>query len=133
MSNKIKVKFKDAIKGNKPVLVDFYATWCGPCKQLSPIVNQVKNELGGKMKVIKVDVDKKKAVSNKYKIKSLPTLAIFQNGKIVWRESGLKTKSQLLNIANHFLENASEENNSTSSEVTASPKKKGSWFSRLFG
>jgi len=133
MSNKIKVKFKDAIKGNKPVLVDFYATWCGPCKQLSPIVNQVKNELGGKMKVIKVDVDKKKAVSNKYKIKSLPTLAIFQNGKIVWRESGLKTKSQLLNIANHFLENASEENNSTSSEVTASPKKKGSWLSRLFG
>jgi len=98
MSNKIKVKFKDAIKGNKPVLVDFYATWCGPCKQLSPIVNQVKNELGGKMKVIKVDVDKKKAVSNKYKIKSLPTLAIFQNGKIVWRESGLKTKSQLFHI-----------------------------------
>jgi len=89
MSSKQKVKFKDLVKGDKPVLVDFYATWCGPCKQLSPIVNSVKSDLEGKMRVIKVDVDKKKSVSNKYKVSSLPTLAIFQNGKIVWRESGM--------------------------------------------
>ncbi len=133
MSNKQKVKFKDVIKSDKPVLVDFYATWCGPCKQLSPIVNQVKNELGGKMKVIKVDVDKKKAVSNKYKIKSLPTLAIFQNGKIIWRESGLKTKNQLLQVANHFINNAVEDTGSDNvSNTSAAPKKEGSWFSRLF-
>ena len=133
MRNRQKVKFKDVIKSNKPVLVDFYATWCGPCKQLSPIVNQVKNELAGKMRVIKVDVDKKKAVSNKYKVKSLPTLAIFQNGQIVWRESGLKTKSQLLQIANHFIEKAGGEGSADSGEnKTSTPAKKGSWFSRLF-
>ena len=133
MSNKPKLKFKDIIKGNKPVLVDFYATWCGPCKQLSPIVNDVKNELSGKMRVIKVDVDKKKAVSNKYKIKSLPTLAIFQNGKIIWRESGLKTRVQLLKIANHFIENAEGGDAGNSSNGSSStPKKEGSWFSRLF-
>lgn len=133
MSNKHKVKFKDIVKGNKPVLVDFYATWCGPCKQLSPIVTEVKNELAGKMKVIKVDVDKKRTVSNKYKIKSLPTLAIFQNGKIVWRESGLKTKNQLMIIANQFLEDTetSDASNSTNEKLEA-PKKEGSWLSRLF-
>ena len=124
---------RDSIKGKKPVLVDFYATWCGPCKQLSPIVNQVKGELEGKMRVIKVDVDKKKAVSNKYKIKSLPTLAIFQNGQIVWRESGLKTKSQLLQIANHFIEKSGETGSpNATTKKTAAPKKEGSWFSRLF-
>jgi thioredoxin 1 len=128
MSNKRKVKFKDLIKGDKPVLVDFYATWCGPCKQLSPIVNSVKNDLGDKMKVIKIDVDKKQSVSNKYKIKSLPTLAIFQNGKIVWRESGLKTKTQLLKIANHYIDNASE----STGEETQETENKGSWFGRLF-
>ena len=134
MSNKQKVKFKDIIKSDKPVLVDFYATWCGPCKQLSPIVNEVKSELTGKMRVIKVDVDKKKAISNKYKIKSLPTLAIFQNGQVVWRESGLKTKRQLLNVANHFIAKSSGSTSEETNETTENkaPKKGGSWFSRLF-
>jgi len=131
MSNKQKVKFKDIIQSNKPVLVDFYATWCGPCKQLSPIVNDVKEELKGKMKVIKVDVDKKKSVSNKYKVRSLPTLAIFQNGKILWRETGLKTKSELLAIVNQYIDLPAEsmqEPNSATIDV-----KKKSWWSRLFG
>jgi len=128
MSNKKKVQFKDLIKSNKPVLVDFYATWCGPCQQLSPIVNSVKNDLAGKMRVVKVDVDKKKSVSNKYKIKSLPTLAIFQNGKIIWRESGLKTKTQLLAIANRYIESPSDSKNIASGAVS----KKKSWLARLF-
>lgn len=125
---KQKVKFKDIIKSDKPVLVDFYATWCGPCKQLSPIVNSLKGELDGKMKVLKVDVDKKKSISSKYKIKSLPTLAIFQNGEIIWRESGLKTRAQLIKITNHFLENA----NASEEDKSDTSKKSGSWFSRLF-
>jgi len=129
MSNKKKLKFKDIVGSKKPVLVDFYATWCGPCQALSPIINEVKKELGTSMKVIKVDVDKKKAVSNKYKIKSLPTLAIFQNGKIIWRESGMKTKSQLLNITSQFIDNSS---NPPNTEIKA-PKKKTSWFGKLFG
>lgn len=128
MSNKNKLNFKDIISSDKPVLVDFYATWCGPCKALSPIVNEVKKELGTSMRVIKIDVDKKKSISNKYKIKSLPTLAIFQNGEIQWRASGMKTKSELLRIANRFIKNSSKTENNESDE----PTKKRSWFRKLF-
>ena len=128
MSNKKKLKFNDIINGKKPVLVDFYATWCGPCQALSPIIGEVKKELGTSMKVIKIDVDKKKSISNKYKVKSLPTLAIFQNGKILWRESGMKSKSQLLNITRRYINNPSESTNKN----TDAPLKKKSWFARLF-
>ncbi len=103
MSNKRKPKFKDLIGSPKPILVDFYATWCGPCKALSPVIKEVKQELGDKMRVLKVDIDKNRSVANKYKIQSVPTLAIFQRGKIIWRESGMKTKTQLLRIANQHL------------------------------
>ena len=128
MSNKKKLKFKEIINSNKPVLVDFYATWCGPCQQLSPIVNEVKKELGTNMRVIKIDVDKKKTLSNKYKIKSLPTLAIFQNGKILWRASGMKTKSELLNITSQFIKKSPQ----SSGEESGFPAEKTSWFARLF-
>ena len=129
MSNKKKLKFKDIIASNKPVLVDFYATWCGPCQTLSPIVNEVKKEVAPDMRVIKIDVDKKKSISNKYKIKSLPTLAIFQNGELLWRESGLKTKAQLLAITSHFIDKKSD---SSTGGATKAPEKKESWFSKLF-
>lgn len=129
MSNKKKLNFKDIISSNKPVLVDFYATWCGPCKALSPVINQVKKEVAPDMRVIKIDVDEKKSISNKYKIKSLPTLAIFKNGEILWRESGMKTKSELLKITSRFIENSSQP---TSKETTEVPKKKTSWLGRLF-
>ena len=140
MSNKKKLKFKEVINSKKPVLVDFYATWCGPCKALSPIVNQVKKELGSDMRVIKIDVDKKKSVSNKYKINSLPTLAIFQNGKILWRESGMKTKAELLKITSHFIEKSAktkseaivEKSVKKTSEEIKTPKKEISWFGKLF-
>ena len=129
MGNKSKMKFKDIIQSNKPVLVDFYATWCEPCKTVSPIVNSVKNDVRGKMKVIKVDVDKKKAVSNKYKVKSLPTLAIFKNGKIIWRESGVMTKTQLLRVVNQFIDEPAV----ASGDGGTEGEKKKSWFKRLIG
>lgn len=123
-----KLKFKDVIASKKPVLVDFYATWCGPCKALSPIISEVKEELGSSMRVIKIDVDKKQDISNKYKIRSLPTLAIFQNGKMLWKESGTKTKAEILNITRQFIKNAPPSNNT---EANA-PAKKTSWFGKLF-
>ena len=92
-------------------------------------MNSVKKELQGKMQVIKVDVDKKKSVSNKYQIKSLPTLAIFKNGNIIWRESGMKTRAQLLNIANQYIKTSADTKSGKATEV----KKKESWFKRLFG
>ncbi len=131
MSSKKKLRFKDIINSKKPVLVDFYATWCGPCQALSPVIGEVKKELGTKMKVIKIDVDKKKSISNKYKIRTLPTLAIFQNGEILWRASGMKTKTELLNITSKFIKNAPK-TTSASNEETNAPKKQTSWFGRLF-
>lgn len=128
MSNKKKLKFKEVIKSNKPTLVDFYATWCGPCQQLSPIVNSVKKELAGQMRVIKVDVDQNKSASNKFNIKSLPTLAIFQNGKIIWRESGMKSKTELLKVARQFINDSP----TSSQNTTKEPKGKVSWLSKLF-
>lgn len=126
MSKKPKLKFKEIIKGPKPVLVDFYATWCGSYKALSPIVDDAKIALGPKMKVIKVDVDKKQSISNKYQIKSLPTLAIFQNGEIVWRASGMRTKNEMLAIAHKFIKTPT----ATKSDTTALIEKK-SWLTRL--
>lgn len=101
---KKKASFKELVGSNKPVLVDFYATWCGPCKALAPVIKEVKIELGDKMRVLKIDIDKNQSVSRKYKIQSVPTLAIFQRGKVLWRESGMKTKGQLLKVANQFVE-----------------------------
>jgi thioredoxin 1 len=128
MSNKKKLKFKDIINSKKPVLVDFYATWCGPCQALSPIIGEVKKQLGTKMKVIKIDVDKKKSISNKYKIRTLPTLAIFQNGEILWRASGMKTKTELLGITSQFIKNTP----TTTDEKVSEPVQKTSWFGKLF-
>jgi thioredoxin 1 len=125
MSNKKKINFKDVINSDTPVLVDFYATWCGPCKALSPIVNQVQKELSPDMRVIKIDVDKKKSIANKYKVQSLPTLAIFKNGEVLWRSSGMKSKPELLRIAKKYIGKTSDSEDGESGKV--------SWFGRLMG
>ncbi|MCL4153904.1 UNVERIFIED_CONTAM: hypothetical protein GTU68_054422, partial [Idotea baltica] len=117
-----------AINSKKPVLVDFYATWCGPCKALSPIIGEVKKELGSSMRVIKIDVDKKQDISNKYKVRSLPTLAIFQNGKLLWRESGTKTKAELLKITRQFINTSTQPSNGEN----LAPIEKKSWFQKIF-
>lgn len=78
-----------------PVLVDFYATWCGPCQALSPVVSDTAREFKDRLKVVKVDVDKNQSAAFKYKIQGVPTLILFQKGKVLWRQSGLMTRKEL--------------------------------------
>jgi thioredoxin 1 len=89
------MKFHELINQNTPVIVDFYADWCGPCKAMAPIIEQVADELGEKAKVIKVDVDKNQAAAQKYGVRSIPTLLVFKNGKIKWRQAGVVSADQL--------------------------------------
>jgi thioredoxin 1 len=90
-----KNSFNDLINSDTPVLVDFFATWCGPCKAQAPILDQLKTKMGNKAHIVKVDVDKNQAAAAKYGIRSVPTLLIFKNGKITWRQSGVFQAKEL--------------------------------------
>ena len=91
-----KKSFSELINSpDTPVLVDFYADWCGPCKTMAPILEQVAASNSGKVKVIKVDVDKNQAVANQYRIQGIPTLILFKNGQVLWRQSGVVPASQI--------------------------------------
>jgi thioredoxin 1 len=81
-------KFREIIQSETPTLVDFYATWCGPCQQMHPILDQLKNKMGGSIRVVKIDVDKNQEVASKFKVRSVPTLILFRKGEIVWRQAG---------------------------------------------
>jgi thioredoxin 1 len=94
----MKGNFESIIKGEKPVFVDFYAEWCGPCKIQSPILKELATELGEKIRVIKIDVDKNPEISVRYHIQSVPTLMLFRNGTVLWRQSGVTDKSHLYNV-----------------------------------
>jgi thioredoxin 1 len=94
--------FHDLINQNTPVVVDFYADWCGPCKMMPPILADVKKKLGKKVHILKVDVDKNKKAAAKYDIRSIPTLIVFKSGKVMWRKSGVAKAVEIEHAVNQI-------------------------------
>lgn len=95
--------FNDVISEDRLVLVDFFATWCQPCKMMHPVLQQVKSVLGDKIRVIKVDVDKNRQTAGQYQIQSVPTLILTRGGQVLWRQSGAMPKAELLAVIDPFL------------------------------
>ena len=96
-------KFNKIINSTKPVLIDFYAEWCGPCKTMAPILKETKSIIGDEAIIIKIDVDKNQAVAAAYGIKSIPTLLLFKNGKILWRQAGVVKTDDLILLLKQYI------------------------------
>lgn len=94
--------FQEVINSNKPVLVDFSAEWCGPCKMMAPILKEAKDQLGDKATIIKVDVDRNREAAEHFNIQGVPTLILFRNGQVKWRQSGVVPANTLVQVINQF-------------------------------
>ena len=90
--------FQKIVNSDRPVLIDFFATWCGPCQSLAPILKEVKDSLGERVSIIKIDVDKNQEIASSYQVRGVPTMMLFQNGKQLWRQSGVLSKEQIVNV-----------------------------------
>jgi thioredoxin 1 len=95
-------KFQEVINSGKPVLVDFYADWCGPCKMMTPILKETKDSLGDKVTIIKVDIDRNREVAEHFQIQGVPTLILFKNGEVKWRQSGVVPANALVQVVNQY-------------------------------
>jgi thioredoxin 1 len=98
MNTAAKETFGSIINGNKPVLVDFYAEWCGPCKMMKPILEDLRNSMGDQIRILKIDIDRNPAVASSLNISGVPTIVLYQNGKMLWRQSGVVPAKQLQSI-----------------------------------
>lgn len=94
--------FNDIIKSEKPVLIDFFATWCGPCKMMGPILEEVSRKVGDRARVLKIDVDRNPQVAAKYQIQGVPTIMLFKDGKMLWRQSGVVRADQLVKVIDQY-------------------------------
>ena len=99
----MKASFDSIINDNRPVIIDFHALWCGPCKTQSPILKQVADELGERVRIIKIDVDQNQVLASRYHIQSVPTLMIFKSGEVKYQQAGVHTKQQIMSVINNNL------------------------------
>ena len=106
METNTKPSFGELIKGHKPVLVDFSAEWCGPCKMMPPILKELKDKVGDAVTILKLDIDRNPAVASAYGIQSVPTLIIFRDGQVKWRQSGVLQASQIKQVLDSVLQQA---------------------------
>ena len=97
-------KLNEIINGSQLTLVDFFATWCGPCKMIHPVLERLKEEMGDSLRIIKIDIDKNEALMEQYRIQSVPTLMLFRKGDALWRQSGAMSLSDLKKVVNSYQE-----------------------------
>jgi len=95
-------KFQELIDSERPVLIDFFATWCQPCKVQSSVLNSVKEQVGEKARIVKIDIDQFPSIANEYNVRGVPTLVVFKNGEMLWKESGVHDVNSLVGVINQY-------------------------------